>query len=73
MIALDDYRRFKIISEDKRVFFEVEERRCPECEGKRFKIDKEYYVYCVNCGLVLAGVSYYSAGIKIDLPWGLLY
>ncbi len=73
MVVLQEYRRFKIISEDKKVFFEVEGRKCPECEGRRFKVDKEYYLYCVDCGLILAGVDYYVAGVKIDLPFGLLY
>jgi ribosomal protein S27AE len=73
VVTLQEYKKFKIISEDKRILLEIEEKKCPKCEGKRFKIDKQYHLYCTRCGLVLAAIDHYVGEVKVDLPWGLLY
>lgn len=49
---------------------DVETYKCPECKKyEKLRINGE--LICKNCGLVLAGPSYYVGIQRIDYPFGL--
>ena len=43
---------------------------CPECESELVTDDSE--IYCAKCGLVVAASMEYVAGVRIDLPYGIV-
>ena len=46
--------------------------RCPECGGEiEYSTEDEDEAYCLSCGLVTSASSCYTAGIRIDLPYGI--
>ena len=42
---------------------------CPECNHELTNDNEQ--LYCTHCGLVCMDSSYYTAGIKHNLPFGL--
>ena len=56
---------------------EVEEieniHKCPECKTLTIKSSEDRsYEYCTKCGLITRASSDYVAGLKIDLPYGII-
>lgn len=46
--------------------------RCPECGGTiEYSTEDEDEAYCTQCGLVTSGSYPYTAGIRIEFPYGL--
>ena len=43
-------------------------KTCPECEQELTFTD--YETYCPHCGLVTSATYEYTAGIKVDFPYG---
>ena len=47
--------------------------KCPECKTLTIvRSEDRSYEYCEVCGLITRASYNYSAGIKFDLPYGLL-
>ena len=46
---------------------------CPECKTLTIvKSENNSYEYCENCGLITRASYDYAAGLKFDLPYGLI-
>ena len=44
---------------------------CPECGGEvEYSSEDEDEAYCTSCGLITSGSYPYTAGIRIDFPYG---
>ncbi|GEM_PF-2589403 len=67
-----EYNIFKCKIEDTLHILLGAEEACVECGCRSLELDKEYHLFCKGCGLVLAAVDPYVAGMRIDLPFGLL-
>lgn len=47
--------------------------KCPECQTFTIQLsENRSYEYCTRCGLITRASYDYVAGIKINLPYGLL-
>ena len=47
--------------------------KCPECQTLTIKLsDNKSYEYCTKCGLITRASIEYTAGHRIDLPYGIL-
>ena len=47
--------------------------KCPECKTLTIvRSEDRSYEYCTRCGLITRASYNYIAGIKFDLPYGLL-
>lgn len=43
---------------------------CPECENSLITDESE--IYCEKCGVIVAASTEYVAGVRIDLPYGIV-
>lgn len=47
--------------------------KCPECKTLTIvRSEDRSHEYCTKCGLITRASYNYAAGIKFDLPYGLL-
>lgn len=47
--------------------------KCPECKTLTIvRSENHSYEYCENCGLITRASYDYAAGLKFDLPYGLI-
>lgn len=47
--------------------------KCPECETLTIQQSQDKsHEYCTKCGLITRASISYVAGLKIDLPYGIL-
>ncbi|WP_296882143.1 hypothetical protein [uncultured Methanobrevibacter sp.] len=47
--------------------------KCPECKTLTIvRSENRSYEYCETCGLITRASYDYAAGLKLDLPYGLL-
>jgi len=47
--------------------------KCPECQTLTIKLsDDKSYEYCTQCGLITRASITYAAGLRIDLPYGII-
>ena len=47
--------------------------KCPECQTLTIRLSEDKsYEYCTRCGLITRASYDYAAGIKFDLPYGII-
>ena len=47
--------------------------KCPECETLTIILSEDRsYEYCKKCGLITRASYDYAAGLKLELPYGIL-
>ena len=47
--------------------------KCPECKTLTItRSENRSYEYCTECGLITRASYDYAAGMKLDLPYGIL-
>lgn len=57
--------------EDEEFYENIE--KCPECQTLTIKLSEDKsYEYCTKCGLITRASTAYAAGLRLDLPYGIL-